>query len=161
MHERREEGEGAGEGCHCVAPLKQRRCASRQAEGRDCSQQSPRPTRAQFTSPSPALAPSLVLALALVLAVLVSCQTRKFAMTANIASVDVDADGDGDVGVVAQTKNSLSGALAATCATRSALGVRCCIINCSTLCVLKWGSRGEGGVAGWERSSLCKELEEQ
>lgn len=89
------EGKGVGEGqverrcCHCVAPLKQRRCASSR------QRQSLQPVATSDTG-SDCGSVSITISVSacvskLTLAVLVSCQTRKFAMTANIASADVDS----------------------------------------------------------------------
>lgn len=88
-------GEGGGEGqverrcCHCVAPLKQRRCASSR------QRQSLQPVATSDTgSDCGSVSVSITISACvskLTLAVLVSCQTRKFAMTANIASADVDS----------------------------------------------------------------------
>lgn len=77
--------------CHCVAPLKQRRCASSR------QRQSLQPVATSDTGsdcgsvPVPISVSVSVCVSKLALAVLVSCQTLKFAMTANIASVDVDS----------------------------------------------------------------------
>lgn len=137
--------------CHCVAPLKQRRCASSR------QRQSLQPVATSDTG-SDCGSVSITISISacvskLTLAVLVSCQTRKFAMTANIASADVDSSSGRSDGRLHKLKTHCQ---ARCLCLRNPIRIGGALLHNKLqqgqrrLCVAKWciwggGVRGSGG----------------